>query len=121
MKSKDYCPRKGCMYHRELQHVRDNSCDYMMLTGRSRIAQIPDKAQRRNWAACPCYETKTKARRYGPGVHPYTYDWALGTRLYRAGATDREIAEALGCSRGNVEYWRRKRKLPANRRKRNEQ
>lgn len=114
MKSKDYCPRKGCMYHRELQHVRDNSCDYLMITGRSRIAQIPEKEQRRNWEACPCYETTRKLVRRGPGMHPYTYDWSLGTRLYREGATDQEIAEALGCSLGNVGYWRRRQGLPAN-------
>ncbi|MBR3293599.1 MAG: hypothetical protein IKI69_04140 [Oscillospiraceae bacterium] len=115
MKSKDYCSRKGCMYHRELLHVRDNSCDYLMITGRSRIAQIPEKEQRRNWGACPCYTPKTRARRYGPGVQPYTYDWALGTRLYRAGATDRELAKALGCSVANVKYWRGRSGLPANR------
>jgi DNA-binding CsgD family transcriptional regulator len=42
------------------------------------------------------------------------YDWNLGMALWRAGATDREIMEALGCKRNTVCTWRDRHGLPVN-------
>lgn len=116
MKPKEYCDRKSCMYWSNPVKGSPNSCNYIMFTGESRIAQIPDKKARRDWANCPCY-LKGKALR----GHPYMpesmrpiYDWAKGRKLYREGALDSEIAEALGCTKSAVKWWRRQNGLPCN-------
>lgn len=36
-------------------------------------------------------------------------------RLYKEGASDREIADAEGRAKGTITSWRRRKKLPANR------
>lgn len=113
----DYCTRKSCRYWADHRYNTANSCDYLMLTGKSRIAQIPDKAMRRNFDACPCYERgkKDRTRPLLPFEMQTTYNWSLGRKLYNAGASDRKIAAALGCSRAAVRYWRGRHKLPATR------
>lgn len=114
---KEYCDRKSCEFWKDPEKGTPNSCDYLMITGRSRIAQIKDKRQRRDFGSCPCYSKgrrKWRPRQKLPYEMRATYDWSLGTRLYRAGASDREIAAELGCSPSGVMYWRRKMGLPAN-------
>lgn len=119
MRRSDYCTRADCLYHKKAKkNSNDHSCDYLVMTGRSRIAQIPDQAQRRNWAACPCYKSGQRSRAMRPTMEVNAsrqrYDWALGTMLYRAGASDAEIARALGCSRSGVKWWRRRMGYPGN-------
>ena len=112
------CPRRSCSYWNESAYGA-NSCNYLMVTGKSRIAQIPDRKQRLDFDRCPCYTEKFKRKREKqllPFETRSHYDWALGTKLYREGRCDREIAEALGCSKEAVKYWRGRMKLPANRR-----
>ncbi len=113
---KKTCTRKSCRYWSSPGTGIGNNCDYMTLTGKSRIAQIPDRKMRSDFDRCPLYE-KGKRPKLGPvkfGDVRTKYDWALGAQMYKAGATDREIAEALGCTRENVKYWRRNHKLPPN-------
>lgn len=111
-----YCNRIDCKYWKEPANGVEHSCDYMMLTGKSRIAQIQDRKIRGDFDRCPVYEKgKRKTQRnIDPAARPVKYDWAAGRQLYRSGATDREIADALGCSRKAVEWWRGKHKLPSN-------
>ncbi len=113
---RQYCWRRSCKYWRNPVGHGLYSCEYLTLTGKSRIKQIPDRRQRRNYDACPCFEPGKK-----PTLRPIRrtehckYDWTLGMALYRAGATDRQIAETVGCTRKTVQWWRRKNKLSANR------
>ncbi|MBR5342579.1 MAG: hypothetical protein IK149_01635 [Oscillospiraceae bacterium] len=112
-----YCWRRSCKYWRDPTANAFHSCDYMMLTGRSRIKQIEDPRLRKDYGRCPLFEPgkRPKLRKVKPGLRGTKYNWAVGMALYRSGATDREIAEELGCSRKAVQWWRRNHKLPCNR------
>lgn len=115
---KEECPRRSCAYwHNPHGGGTPNSCDYLMIEGKSRIAQIPNRKERRDWSKCPCYKAGKK-RKCLP-VLPFEmrpkYDWALAMRLYRAGYSDSAIADMLGCSRSGVKWWRRKMGLTPNR------
>lgn len=113
---KQYCWRRSCKYWRNPVGHGLHSCEYLTLTGKSRIKQIPDRRQRRNYDACPCFDQGKKPM---PKVVRNTahskYDWTLGLALHGAGATDRQIAEALGCTSKTVKWWRRKNRLLCNR------
>ena len=118
----EHCNRKKCIYRHEPRTNAPNYCDYCAITGKSRIAQIPDKRKWRAWRSCPCYAegSKRASRPRFPGEGERRYDWAKGMALYRKGATDREIAEKLGCSISGVRQWRRKLKLEAKVRRRDD-
>lgn len=45
------------------------------------------------------------------------YDWTAAWELYNQGHTDREIAEAMGCTAPTVGSWRSRHGLSPNRRK----
>lgn len=115
---KQYCWRRGCKYWRDPSANPGHSCDYMMLTGRSRIKQIPDPHVRKNFSRCPLFEAgKRKRLKTAKPIVPSRtkYDWDKARVLYDAGATDREIFETIGCTQKNVQWWRGKNKLPCNR------
>lgn len=114
--SRGCCDRKKCRYYSPPSHHSPNTCNYMMFTGKSRIAQIPDKKARRDWANCPCFQEgqNLKGKLFSPGELRLAYDWAEAYKLYRAGALDRDIAAAIGCSVSGVKWWRRKSGLPSN-------
>lgn len=117
---KQFCWRKGCRYWRDPREHASHSCDYMMLTGRSRIKQIPDPKLRSDFSRCPLFERGSR-KRLKKAKHEHAapsntkYDWDKAREMYDAGATDREIFTALGCSRKTVQYWRRKNELKPNR------
>lgn len=110
-----YCWRRKCRYWRDPGRYGMNSCDYMTITGKSRIAQIPDRRLRRDFAHCPLYDdTRPEPKPKPPAERDRVlYDWERGRALYDAGYTDREISETLGCTREAVKWWRRKQHLPA--------
>ncbi len=111
-----YCWRRSCIYWKEPGKYGGNSCDYMQITGHSKIAQIPDKKLRRDYRHCPVYDNRKPApkERIPSERAQSKYDWSKGRELYNGGATDREIAEALGCSREAVKWWRRRNRLTVN-------
>lgn len=114
-----YCWRRSCIYWNNPRHDNKGSCNYMQVTGHSRIAQIPDRKLRRDFQHCPLFDTKKPApkERIPSERERAQYDWVKGKALYETGSTDREIAEALGCTKETVKWWRRKLQLPVNRKK----
>lgn len=110
------CHRRDCRYYNEPHKGAPFSCDYLGMTGKSRIAQIP-KEERLDFSCCPCYE-HTERSQNGCTEDQYeqkaAYDWQEGRRLYKLGKSDGEIAAALGCARSTVRYWRRRMHLSAN-------
>ena len=110
MTDDERCRHPDCIYRNQAKEgVWAHSCDYLRITGKSRIKGLPDRRQ------LPC-----NCPHYIPdGTSPVEIltrnkeDEALA--LYNAGATDREIEEALGRRRGWACQWRHKRNLPVNR------
>lgn len=106
MKESERCQHPDCIYR--ARNVSDKSmlytgnCNFATMTGRSRIAGLPDKLS----LPCNCIE-------YVPnGENPNKYRQAAWKEkamvLYNAGATDREIAAAVGMDRDRIGEWRRK-------------
>ena len=116
MKRKEYCSRKNCMYWTNPAGSSPNSCNYMMFTGKSRIAQIPNREDRRDFDKCPCFRRgpNLKGRLFDPGELRAGIDWTKGYAQWREGKLDAEIAEALGCSKSAVKWWRRQNGLTSN-------
>lgn len=112
---KGFCPRRSCKYWKDPESGVPYSCDYMMLTGHSRISQIKDPKARGDFTRCPVYKRGKRARQRNiePDARPAKYDWSLGRRLYKEGASDQEIADALGCEKKTVQQWRGRYHLPA--------
>lgn len=66
-----------------------------------------------------------KLREIGCPIHPKTpqthgenrrtarYDWETARKMADAGKTDKEIGEAIGCTRGTVSSWRRRHGISA--------
>ena len=110
------CPRRDCRYYNEPRKGAIYSCDYLGMTGRSRIKQLP-QSERLNFQRCPCYERVQRTEKLCTEesyVKNAAYDWREGQRRYVRGESDGEIADALGCARSTVRYWRRRMRLPAN-------
>lgn len=112
MTEDERCQRMDCIYrNQEERGVWAHGCDYLRITGRSRIKGLPDRLQ------LPC-----NCARYIPSetnpVEILTRDCkAEALALYRAGATDREIDHALEKPRGWACRWRHRVQppLPVNR------
>lgn len=112
MTEDERCQRMDCIYRNQAERgVWAHGCDYLRITGRSRIKGLPDRLQ------LPC-----NCPRYIPdGTNPVEIltrnyqDDALA--LYKAGATDREIEAALEKPRGWACRWRHRVQppLPVNR------
>lgn len=123
------CKRFGCIYHMPENSV--HGCNYFAITGRTRTAQLPEGL--RDPALCPLYKRGPRRRAPVQAVLPsarrkrslggkkggkkFKYDWAVIRERYDAGATDKEIHNEFGVSRGVVFRWRKKNGLPANRRR----
>ena len=108
MTDKDRCRHPDCIYRasKDVQGKYDFHCNYLFMTGRCRTAGLPERLKLPG--NCP---------RYVPdGTSPAeisTRDWRdEARRFYDAGATDHEIAEALGISYERVNRWRRAEGLP---------
>ena len=93
------CIHPDCIYRNRGDPDRTGNCNYFSMTGTCRISGLkPPQQEPEN---CP---------RYVPdGTTPPVpgNDWKPeATRLYLAGATDREIAEAVGVKYDTVQHWR---------------
>ena len=109
MKENERCQHPDCVYRNSKDPVQTGQCNYLALTGRSRTVGLPERLKLPCF--CPYYEPNGKT------VTRQEEDWrAQALKLYNAGATDGEIAEALGAPRGRVQKWRsRTLKKPPNR------
>lgn len=103
MREDERCRHPDCIYRakdaRDTKHTAGR-CNYLSITGRSRIAGLPDRLQ----LPCNCAE-------YVPdGSDPARAEsWKdRAFALYHVGATDKEIAQATGISLQHVGTWRRR-------------
>ena len=128
--------RRACRYRasEDTRLALDAGCDYISITHKSRLAaaykllgvdRLTPEAERLLREDCPCYAPgewerarpldmptprPKKTRQRGNG---FNTDAAL--ELYADGASDREIAEAVGAKIGAVYFWRHvKLRLPPN-------
>ena len=113
----DYCTKSKCIYWKKPGAGVNHSCNYISLTGKSRIAQIPDRKLRHDFARCPLFEKKAPPPPRPLDETRTRYDWRRGMTLYAAGATDAEIAQELGCKPQTVAWWRSRMRLVPNRKR----
>ena len=112
MTEEERCRHPDCIYRatrtNEKGSYKGGNCNYLTMTGRSRIKGEPGRL------SLPCFCTE-----YVPSGQPpqkQKADWKdKALDLYNAGATDREIAEALGVKRDSVCAWRHRVGLPLHR------
>lgn len=97
------CPHTDCIYRNRSDPMQTGLCNYMLMTGHCRIVGLkPREQEPKN---CPRYisdGTSRKTRAAGRSWH------TEAEKLYRAGYTDHEIADAVGVSYSSVQNWRRK-------------
>lgn len=135
------CRRRGCKYRASPNERRslDQNCAYIAITGRSRVKACCDAAgigygdaeriAAMDPAVCPLYEAGQRTRRrteiqisprepdlstYGRSMPRACLDETEARRLYEAGKTDREVAEAVGAKAYQVQLWRKRLGLAAN-------
>lgn len=102
---------KGCI-HSNLSGYA-GYCDYLKNTGHCKIVKkvLPNGVGIKTVADpddCPFFE---------PKVVRAPIDFELVQKLYKQGMNDREIGEEAECSGCVVWKWRKKNKLPPNKRK----
>lgn len=117
------CEHKNCKYH--MPPWSPYGCDYAGITGKTRTGQLPP--EQHDPAKCPLHkrdqhematlepfrlkgsnpQTESARARYRGGGK-VMYDWERGRELYDGGASDQQIADTLGCSRGAVRGWRQR-------------
>lgn len=89
----------------------DRICDYIGHTGHARSLICPPGA------LCTVKSKVTRKPRQDGRKHngrAYTWDTAKALSMYKQGARDPEIADALGVRREAVWHWRIRQKLTAN-------
>ena len=100
MTDDERCRHPDCVYRNRTNVYSQGQCAYLEMTGHSRIAGLPERLQ----LPCNC------PRYISDGTSPVElitrsiHDEAMA--LYRVGATDREMEEALGRRRGWACRWR---------------
>ena len=127
------CGGKKCIYRTGagepgVSGKCDMTCNYALITGKTKLGQIYEQYGITNYdqraakilgrIKCPFYSPGDRIRQSRtelllPGSRPGKYDWARGRALYEEGASDRAIAEELGCSVPAVFAWREREKLPS--------
>ena len=112
-----HCAKTNCIYR--AVPTSENGCDYITITGRSRIKDLPPDKQ--DPADCPYYvpgttegkpvipaclkpATPVAAASYMPRTRQ-PYDWALCDKLEAQGLSRREVARALGCTESAVRHY----------------
>lgn len=101
MKEHERCRHPDCIYRNHADPEMSGRCHYWMITGRCRIVGLPERLQLP--CNCPYYEPG------GGKPKPALSDWReKAWALYEAGATDKEIAEAVGKSVITVRDYRRR-------------
>ena len=128
--------RRRCIYR-----GASGCCDYHLIEGRSRVAQVyealgvrrlTDEAKKRlRPKYCPFFvEGRSKGKRKPialPGSRPrekqprtahnkgkYSFDSVAALKLYQQGLNDHQIADAVGTKPNNIAWWRKVNGLPAN-------
>lgn len=109
------CQRKDCFYRArefDCNCIMAHGCNYMAITGKSRIAQLPP--EQRDPAKCPLYLSQkegkkaVKKSRYISGP-----EWEkLAMAMYKEGKNDVQIGKACGVSQRVIFSFRKKRGLP---------
>ncbi len=110
MTEETHCVHPECIY-RAAGHGTAGACDYLTVTGKSRIKGLPPKLQLP--CNCPYYIPDGTEREREPEKEKSWQEKAAA--LHRAGATDREIAAALDLKKDTVRVWRYRHGLPVNR------
>lgn len=123
---------KTCIYGVRPNHVQrgcgyaTHSCDYVMITGHTRTAQISDPLDLAP-ERCPLYVNgkrtgrpeitstdgiygRKTARQRGRNI----YNDAAAMEMYKNGAVDTAIAAEMGVSTAFVQHWRKTNGLPSN-------
>lgn len=107
MTEDERCQHPDCRYRNNSDPETSGRCHFWMLTGQSRLKGLHGKEQ----LPCNCPRYKPDGSR----LPKRDDDWKqLAFKLYRAGATDREILQATGRPRSTIQNWRRRNKLPIN-------
>lgn len=120
---KHECKHKTCKYH--MPAWSPYGCNYADITGKTRTGQLPP--EQLDPANCPLYKKGQRVMvtlepLQFPGSNPKKdvdrarsnsggktkYDWDRARELYGDGATDRQIAAALGCNPHTVYHWRQR-------------
>jgi len=99
------CIRPDCIYRCHSMNG-GNQCDYLTITGKSRIKGLPERLQ----LPCFCPRYVPDGTEQAPVVWDDWRERALA--LYQDGATDRQIEAALGLKKGAACAWRHKNRLP---------
>ena len=123
------CERTDCRYYNPRTEL--GACNYMMITGKSKIAQL--SAEERKRGDCHLYDPAPVAEAPPETVrakdHKYGYEAAKAAvkpraesersrrmrELYEQGLNDCEIAEAMGITSASVWWWRSHRGLVSHR------
>ena len=103
MKEDERCRHPDCVYRNRSDPEKSGNCNYMVIEGRSRTAGLPERL--RLPANCPHYKPDGTT----PTEPTKRRNWRdEAWKLYRAGATDREIADAMGLKVTRVANMRRR-------------
>lgn len=103
MTEDERCRHPDCVYRNRADPDKSGNCNYMVIEGRSRTARLPERL--RLPVNCPFYKPDGTT----PPEPEKRRDWRNEAwKLYRAGATDREIAEALGKTSSCIATMRRR-------------
>lgn len=109
MTEDERCRHPDCIYRNRGYYAQaTGQCDYLRIAGKSRIKGLPDRLQ------LPCNCPRYVPDSTSPVELITRTMWEEALALYRAGATDKEIAEAIGKSREGVCAWRHRNNLPCN-------
>ena len=99
MTKEERCQHPDCLYRNRSDPHATGNCNYCSMTGRTRTAGLPEAMKLP--CNCPRYISDGKTCKVPKK------DWTIeATRLYADGATDREIAEAVGKRVQSVQNWR---------------
>ena len=99
MTEDERCRHPDCIYRNRADPDKSGNCSYMIIEGRSRTARLPERL--RLPVNCPFY----KPDGVTPPEPEKRWDWRNEAwKLYRAGATDREIADRLHLGVTTVRY-----------------
>lgn len=98
------CRDTSCPFNRTRRaEYYGYNCGYMDITGRSRIAQLPPDLRK----PCDCPLNKKRRKPVDDRPRAERDGWAdKAEAMYDAGATDKEIAAAVGCDPKYVREWR---------------
>lgn len=106
-KKNERCRHPDCLYRVHGEYSKMWQCNYFFMTGQCRTAGLsPEEAK-------PC-----NCREYVPEKEKGWEKRAL--ELYDDGATDEQIAEAIGKTFNTVRMWRYGKRLPKNKDRRKE-